>query len=198
MDIQLPPNQNSYQFNCLVPGVCHKFLSLQFGARRLGEITPDQVATLHYRLRETPIMANQAISLLSRLFHKAAASSDVPPGGNPCRFIKKYPTRNRECFLPEREFERLGAVLRELETAGTVGVRGYAETGKNTMRDRARRLTEKKGWRMTGQAPSASAVQTLGTEAGIESETLQMFLARNAGAAEGRCQRGWSPSSTRK
>ena len=39
---------------------------------------------------------------------------------------------------------------------------------------------------MIGLAPSASAVQTLASEAGIESETLQMFLARNAGVAEGR------------
>ena len=67
-----------------------------------------------------------------------------------------------------------------------VGVQGYAGTGKTTMLDRARRLAAKKGYRMTGLAPSASAVQTLASEAGIESETLQMFLARNAGVAEGR------------
>ena len=39
---------------------------------------------------------------------------------------------------------------------------------------------------MLGLAPSASAVKTLSVEAGIESETLQRFLARNAGVAEGR------------
>ncbi len=68
----------------------------------------------------------------------------------------------------------------------TVGVQGYAGTGKTTMLNRARALAEKKGWRMTGLAPSASAAQTLATEAGIETETLQRFLARNAGVAEGR------------
>ena len=68
----------------------------------------------------------------------------------------------------------------------TVGVQGYAGTGKTTMLDRARTLAEKKGYRMMGLAPSASAVQTLAFEAGIESETLQRFLARNAGVAEGR------------
>ncbi len=68
----------------------------------------------------------------------------------------------------------------------TVGVQGYAGTGKTTMLNRARTLAEKKGWRMTGLAPSASAAQTLATEAGIETETLQRFLARNAGVAEGR------------
>ncbi|MCY4547220.1 MAG: relaxase domain-containing protein [Defluviicoccus sp.] len=71
----------------------------------------------------------------------------------------------------------------------TVGVQGYAGTGKTTMLNRARTLAEKKGWRMAGLAPSASAVQTLASEAGIESETLQMFLARNAGVAEGRLTR---------
>ena len=68
----------------------------------------------------------------------------------------------------------------------TVGVQGYAGTGKTTMLNRARTLAEKKGWRMVGLAPSASAVRTLASEAGIESETLQRFLARNAGVAEGR------------
>ena len=40
--------------------------------------------------------------------------------GNPCRFIKKYPTRGRERFLSEQEFDRLGRVLAELGAAGTV------------------------------------------------------------------------------
>ena len=70
-----------------------------------------------------------------------------------------------------------------------VGVQGYAGTGKTTMLNRARTLAEKKGWRVIGLAPSASAVQTLASEAGMESETLQRFLARNAGVAEGRLTR---------
>ncbi|MYF87332.1 MAG: relaxase domain-containing protein [Rhodospirillaceae bacterium] len=71
----------------------------------------------------------------------------------------------------------------------TVGVQGYAGTGKTTMLNRARALAEKKGWRMIGLAPSASAAETLASEAGIATETLQRFLARNAGVAEGRLTR---------
>ena len=70
-----------------------------------------------------------------------------------------------------------------------VGVQGYAGTGKTTMLDRARALAGKSGYRMVGLAPSASAARTLGSEAGIESETLQRFLARNAGVVEGRLTR---------
>ena len=70
-----------------------------------------------------------------------------------------------------------------------VGVQGYAGTGKTAMLNRARALAEKSGYRMMGLAPSASAVQTLAAESGIGSETLQGFLARNAGVAEGRLTR---------
>ena len=67
-----------------------------------------------------------------------------------------------------------------------VGVQGYAGTGKTTMLNRARTLLEKRGFEVRGLAPSASAARTLGAEAGIRSETLQGFLVRNAGVAEGR------------
>ncbi len=71
----------------------------------------------------------------------------------------------------------------------TVGVQGYAGTGKTTMLNRARALLEKRGYEVRGLAPSASAARTLEGEAGIRSETLQRFLARNAGVAEGRLTR---------
>ena len=67
-----------------------------------------------------------------------------------------------------------------------VGVQGYAGTGKTTMLNRARALLEKRGYELKGLAPSASAAQTLAAEAHIQTETLQRFLARNAGVAEGR------------
>ena len=70
-----------------------------------------------------------------------------------------------------------------------VGIQGYAGTGKTAMLNRARALAEKSGYRMLGLAPSASAVQTLAVESGIPSETLQGFLARNTGVAEGRLTR---------
>ena len=68
----------------------------------------------------------------------------------------------------------------------TVGVQGYAGSGKTTMLRRARTLLEKKGYEVRSLAPSASAARTLEGEAGIGSETLQRFLARYAGVAEGR------------
>ena len=71
----------------------------------------------------------------------------------------------------------------------TVGVQGYAGSGKTAMLSRVRALLKKRGWEVKGLAPSASAARTLEAEAGIGSETLQRFLARNAGVAEGRMTR---------
>ena len=71
----------------------------------------------------------------------------------------------------------------------TVGVQGYAGTGKTRMLDRARVLVERKGWRMAGLAPSASAARTLADESGVSSETLQLFLKRYEGVAVGRLTR---------
>ena len=102
------------------------YLLPEFGRLRLGEITADRVAALHYRLREKPIMANQVVHLLSRLFHKAAKSGEAPAGGNPCRFIKKYPTRSCERFLSEQEFVRLGTVLDEFEAKGKISTTAAA------------------------------------------------------------------------
>ena len=67
-----------------------------------------------------------------------------------------------------------------------VGVQGYAGSGKTTMLNRARTLMEKKGYAVRGLAPSASAARTLEGESGIGSETLQRFLMRYNGVAEGR------------
>ena len=68
----------------------------------------------------------QVIDVLSRLFNKAQASGYAPAGGNPCRFIKKYPTRSCERFLSEREFVRLGTVLDELEAKGNISTTAAA------------------------------------------------------------------------
>ena len=71
----------------------------------------------------------------------------------------------------------------------TVGVQGYAGSGKTTMLNRARALLEKKGYEVRGLAPSASAARTLEGESGIPSETLQRFLMRHDGVAGGRMTR---------
>ena len=71
-------------------------------------------------------------------------------------------------------------------TDRVIGIQGYAGTGKTTMLKRFRDLSERNRYKIKGLAPSASAAKTLREEAGIPTETLQRFLARNTGLIEGR------------
>ena len=103
-----------------------KVLLPAFGSLPLGGIGRDQVAALHYRLHKTPSMANRVVETLSRLFHMAEAWGEAPAGGNPCRFVKKYPERSCERFLSDREFRRLGRVLGEMEAEGRVSASAAA------------------------------------------------------------------------
>ena len=102
------------------------FLLPTFGSLPLGAIGGDQVAALHYRLHKMPTMANRVVDMLSRLFNMAEAWGVALEGANPCRFVKKYPTRSCERFLSEEEFRRLGRVLSELEAEGKVMASGIA------------------------------------------------------------------------
>ena len=86
--------------------------------------------------------------------------------------------------LTEGQKEAAKAILATKDRV--IGIQGYAGTGKTTMLDRVRSLAESRDYRVIGLAPSASAARTLGQESGIESQTLQRFLARHAGIAEGR------------
>ena len=80
------------------------------------------VAELHYRLRKTPVAANDTVGALSRMLNRAEAWGLLPAGGNPCRYVTRYRTRRLERFLTEDEFRRLGEALDDLEAACRVPV----------------------------------------------------------------------------
>ncbi len=88
------------------------------GNMRLGEIGRERVAALQYSLHDTPVMANNAVATLSRLYNMAELWGFAPEGGNPCRFIRKYKEHPRKRFLSDEEFRRLGRVLDEMESDG--------------------------------------------------------------------------------
>ena len=67
-----------------------------------------------------------------------------------------------------------------------IGIHGYAGTSKTTMLKRYHDLSHRNGYTLEGLAPSASATKTLWEEAGIPTETLQRFLARQNGLFEDR------------
>ena len=92
----------------------------------VAEIERRHVAELHYKLRKTPVAANDAVNALSRILNRAEAWGMVPPGSNPCRQVRKYRTRRLERFLIEHEFRRLGGMLDALEAEGGIPVHAAA------------------------------------------------------------------------
>ena len=100
--------------------VISKHVLPALGGVPLSELESRHAADLHYRLRKTPTAANDAVGALSRMIDRAEAWGMAPPGRNPCRRVRKYPTRRLERFLTEPEFRRLGEVLDELEAEGRV------------------------------------------------------------------------------
>ena len=93
------------------------------GGLPLPAVERMHVTELHHRLSGTPAMANTVVATLSHMYTLAEGWGLVPEGANPCRSVTKYPSRRRERFLTDAEFERLGRVLDE------AGVRGGASAG---------------------------------------------------------------------
>ena len=96
------------------------------GTLPLAAVTREHVGDLHYRLRDTPAMANAVVAVLSRMFNAAETWGLTPEGGNPCRFVVKYRDRKRERFLTNDEFDRLGRVLTRMEAEGALSIHAAA------------------------------------------------------------------------
>ena len=96
------------------------------GKLPLAAVERRHVAEMHYRLRKTPVAANDAVAALSRMFNRAEAWGMVPPGANPCRRVPRYRTRRLERFLTEDEFRRLGETLDAMEAEGRLPVHAAA------------------------------------------------------------------------
>ena len=93
------------------------------GAMPVGSVGRSEAAALHYSLRDTPRAANRALMVLSKMFSLAEAWGLASPGGNPCRFVRKYKEGKRERFLTPDEYRLIGRELCVLEAEGTVPAR---------------------------------------------------------------------------
>ena len=93
------------------------------GAMPVGSVGRSEAAALHYSLRDTPRAANRALMVLSKMFTLAEAWGLASPGGNPCRFVRKYKEGKRERFLTPDGYRRIGRELCVLETGGAVPAR---------------------------------------------------------------------------
>ena len=96
-----------------------KVILPRLGAEPVAGITRADIAALHYSLVRTPVQANRALALLSKMFNLAEVWELRRDGTNPCRHLRKYPEQRRQRYLSTLELIRLGDVLSAAEADGT-------------------------------------------------------------------------------
>ncbi len=101
---------------------CRRVLDLHIlpalGHLPVASVERSHVAELHFRMRDKPAQANQAVEVLSKMFRLAETWGMTPPRRSPCRRVRAYKRVRRERFLTPEEYRRLGRVLDEAEAAG--------------------------------------------------------------------------------
>ena len=93
-----------------------KYILPAFGGRPALAVGRKDVTEFHHSLSAKPVMANQVVDTLSRIYNAAEDRGDIPEASNPCRLVVKNRVRRRERFLTDEEFRRLGRVLDKAET----------------------------------------------------------------------------------
>ena len=96
-----------------------KVILPRLGSKGVAHIARADIATLLFSLVSTPVQANRALALLSKMFNLAEMWELRPDGTNPCRHVRKYPEKKRQRYLSTLELIRLGDVLTASETSGT-------------------------------------------------------------------------------
>ena len=95
------------------------FIDPRIGRYRVPDIQRSDIAALHHDMRDTPYQANRTLGVLSKMFNLAELWDLRPDGSNPCRHVKRFREEKRERFLSDFEYQRLGAVLKEIEVDGS-------------------------------------------------------------------------------
>ena len=99
-----------------------KFILPYFGAKRIREITTQDVGRLHQKLQETPYNANRSLGLLRAMFNKAEDWELLPRHANPAEAIRPFTEHKRQRFLSEDEFLRLFEATEKLEYLGGIDI----------------------------------------------------------------------------
>jgi integrase len=88
------------------------------GARKVIDVTRQDILALHHKMRSTPTAANRTATLLATMFRFAEEWGMRPENSNPARRVKKFAERKHERFLSLDELRRLGAALDQAEADG--------------------------------------------------------------------------------
>jgi integrase len=97
-----------------------RIIKPRIGRLKVEVVASEDVERLHRELNRTPRQANHVVAVLSKMLNLAERWKLRPLNSNPCRHLQRYPENRRERFLNADELDRVGAVLRDMEAAGTI------------------------------------------------------------------------------
>ncbi|WP_424831254.1 tyrosine-type recombinase/integrase [Ruegeria sp.] len=108
----------------------NKHILPRFAGQRIADITPQDVRDWFAEMHATPVSADRSMPVLSVIMTVAESDGLRPEGSNPCKGIKRYRRQNRDRFLSDAEFGRLGVVLSRATPSAVISlIRLLALTG---------------------------------------------------------------------
>lgn len=82
-----------------------------FAGRRLSEVAARDVRAWHATLSTTPIEANRALNVLSKMFSFAEEQELKPQNTNPCKLVKAFRERRRSRYATCSELTKILNIL---------------------------------------------------------------------------------------
>lgn len=91
----------------------------KLGGKKAKDVTGRMVSALHQEWADTPYQANRILAVIGSMYGWATGPVGLLPEGlNPARGIERFSEEKRGQVLSTEALERLGASIREAETAG--------------------------------------------------------------------------------
>ncbi|MBZ9603991.1 site-specific integrase [Phyllobacterium chamaecytisi] len=90
----------------------------EWGKRKAGSVTAQDIVVLHLSLKNKPTTANRVRNVLSTMYTWATKGKLLAKMDNPASGVEKYKENSRERYLSGDEMLRLGDAIEEAETVG--------------------------------------------------------------------------------
>lgn len=98
--------------------ILNRLVTPKLGTRKAADISRADVAKLHLKLKDTPVQADNMLTVVGTVYAFGSRRGLTPDGMNPAKGIERYGGARRERFLSDEELGRLGSAIREAETSG--------------------------------------------------------------------------------
>ena len=86
-----------------------------FGKIRVADLNRSHLIKYHHSKKDTPIMANRFLALISTMMNLAEKWEYRPQNTNPCKYVDRYKEKKRQVYLSMDQLERVGQAMRQLK-----------------------------------------------------------------------------------